>query len=166
MTNMEYPLSPLYIRELLSLKLKTVSSTSSHIYTCTPPTISLHIFRSITSFITVCFVITFLYTKPHFLLVEIDSSDDTKQFISPFIPCFLLMAPPPALYSVPLCVSGGEWEEAVGRLIGNSANWRSVQRWQIWHWAAVKWCYIELCNDISDGSQILILTNIHYTSHM
>lgn len=49
---------------------------------------------------------------------EIDSGDDTKQFISPFIPCFLLIAPP-----APLCVSGSEWEEALERLIGYSANY-------------------------------------------
>lgn len=49
---------------------------------------------------------------------EIDSSDDTKQFISPFIPCFLLIAPP-----APLCVSGSEWEEVLERLIGYSANY-------------------------------------------
>lgn len=92
----------------------------SPFHTPTPPTISLLVSLSVTSFITVCFVIIFLYSKPHFVLVEIDGSDDTKQFIAPFIPCFLLIASPP---SVPLCVSGWEWEEVVGRLIGYSANY-------------------------------------------
>ncbi len=92
-------------------------------YLCSPPTsptISLPVSLSVASFITVCFVIIFLYSKPHFALVEIDGSDDTKQFISPFIPCFLLIASPP---SAPLCVSGWEWEEVVGSLIGYSANY-------------------------------------------
>ena len=48
-------------------------------------------------FITVCFVIIFLYSKPHFRLVEIDSSDDTNQVISPFIPRSLLIAPHPSV---------------------------------------------------------------------
>lgn len=74
---------------------------------------------SVTSFITVCFVIIFLYSKPHFLLVEIDSSNDTKQFISPFIPCFLLIDPPPPWLSVS---HKAQWEEEVRRLIGHSAN--------------------------------------------
>lgn len=92
-------------------------------YPCSPhisPTIPLLVSLSFTSFITVCFVIIFLYSKTHFALVEIDGSDDTKQFISPFIPCFLLIASPP---SAALCVSGWEWEEVVGSLIGYSANY-------------------------------------------
>lgn len=64
------------------------------LHTPTLPTIPLAVSLSVTSFITVCFVIIFLYSKPHFLFVEIDSSDDTKQFISPIIPCFLLIAHP------------------------------------------------------------------------
>lgn len=61
---------------------------------------------SITSFITVWFVIIFLDSKPHFPLVEIDSSDDTNQFISLFIPRFLLIV---SLLSTSLCLRmGGE----------------------------------------------------------
>lgn len=59
---------------------------------------------SISSFITVWFLIIFLCTKPHCELVEIDSSHDTNQFISPFIARFLLIISP-------LSGSGclGEW---------------------------------------------------------
>lgn len=49
---------------------------------------------SISSFITVWFLIIFLCTKPHCALVEIDSSHDTNQFISPFIARFLLIISP------------------------------------------------------------------------
>lgn len=51
-------------------------------------------FLSISSFITVWFLIIFLCTKPHCELVEIDSSHDTNQFISPFIARFLLIISP------------------------------------------------------------------------
>lgn len=96
----------------------------SPLHTPAPPTISLPVSLSVTSFITVYFVIIFLCSKPHFVHVEIDGSDDTKKFIAPFIPCFLLIAPPlPPPPLVLLCVSGWEWEEAVGRLIGYSANY-------------------------------------------
>lgn len=102
----EYPLrlQCIYASERLSLRLEIAPFTHSPFYTSTPPTVSLPISLSVTSFITVCFVIIFLYSKPHFLLVEIDSSDDTKQFISPFIPCFLLIAPPS---SAPLSLRRG-----------------------------------------------------------
>lgn len=100
------------------------------LHTPTILTIPFAVSLSVTSFITVCFVIIFLYSKPHFLFVEIDSSDDTKQFISPIIPCFLLIAHPhtPHHYHHPqclFCVSGWEWAEEgeVGRLIGYSANY-------------------------------------------
>lgn len=77
-----------HISLLLSLSPFTVSSGS----------------LSISSFITVWFLIIFLCTKPHCVLVEIDSSHDTNQFISPFIARFLLIISP-------LCGSGclGEW---------------------------------------------------------
>lgn len=78
---------------------------------------------SITSFITVWFVIIFLNSKPHFPLVEIDSSDDTNQFISPFIPRFLLIVSP---LSASLCLrTGGEgrWDGGRG-LIGHGANYQ------------------------------------------
>lgn len=114
-----------------SEKLMRLVQDSFFPHTSTQPTIPLSASRSIASFITVCFVIIFLYTKPHFRLVEIDSSDDTKQFISPFIPCFVLIAPPPAPYSVPLCVSEEEWEEMVGRLIGCCANCQAL--WLSWN---------------------------------
>lgn len=101
------------------VNFKNTSYRTLLFHTSTLPASPLPVSRSFASFITVCFVIIFLYTKPHFLLVEIDSRDDTKQFISPFIPCFVLTRPPtPAPYSVPLCVSKEEWEELVGGWLG------------------------------------------------
>lgn len=133
-------LSVFFFCELLSLNPGIANIFHLPFYTSTLSAIPLPVSWSITSFITVSFVIIFLYTKPHFLLVEIDSSDDTKQFISPFIPCFLLIAPPPEPHSLP-CVSGGEREEIVVRLIGFCANYWNLwlSGWQIWLCVAVKY---------------------------
>lgn len=79
----------------LNTKKDCIIYSSSPFHAPTQLIISLPVSLSVGSFITVCFVIIFLYSKPHFLLAEIDGSDDTKQFISPFIPCFLLIASPP-----------------------------------------------------------------------
>lgn len=120
--------------------------TAFPFHTSTLPAIPPPASPPFASFITVCFVIIFLYTKPHFLLVEIDSRDDTKQFISPFIPCFVLIAPNTrTLLSASLCLERG-MRGVGGRLIGCSANCQAVLKWQIWLWAAQKWYYRELCN--------------------
>lgn len=72
----------------------SISSLTSLFRSSSPPLSVSSGSLSISSFITVWFLIIFLCTKPHCVLVEIDSSHDTNQFISPFIARFLLIISP------------------------------------------------------------------------